>query len=196
MRNPELTRETILETAGELFNTRGYKATSISHITQATGYTKGAIYKHFVSKDDLERETFSHLADKVKNELGRRIRQEGNAMDKLDVIFRFFESHLTHPLVQGGCPLMNLAIESDDAHPVLRKEARSMMAMLRETLIRILENGKRYGQLKPGTDAARLTSVILASLEGGIMMSKLTGSPEDMAFVQDHLRELVNGIRT
>ena len=42
MRDPQGTRETILKKSGVLFNTQGYKATSISDITEATGFTKGA----------------------------------------------------------------------------------------------------------------------------------------------------------
>ena len=56
MRNPEQTREKILKKSGLLFNTQGYKATSISDITSATGFTKGAIYRHFKSKEELEKE--------------------------------------------------------------------------------------------------------------------------------------------
>ncbi|EMR03232.1 TetR/AcrR family transcriptional regulator [Cesiribacter andamanensis] len=65
MRNPDLTRETILKEAGILFNTLGYKATSISNITDATGYTKGAIYRHFSSKEALEKETLQYLSSLV-----------------------------------------------------------------------------------------------------------------------------------
>ena len=66
MRNPELTKEEILKKSGLLFNTQGYKATSISHITTATGFTKGAIYKHFKNKEELEKEEFDKLVGSFK----------------------------------------------------------------------------------------------------------------------------------
>ncbi|MEP2968608.1 TetR/AcrR family transcriptional regulator, partial [Nonlabens ulvanivorans] len=47
MRNPQLTKDIIIKESADLFNTKGYKATSLSDITTATGFTKGAIYKHF-----------------------------------------------------------------------------------------------------------------------------------------------------
>ena len=55
MRDADLTIEKILEKSGILFNTQGYKATSISDITDLTGLTKGAIYRHFENKQDLEK---------------------------------------------------------------------------------------------------------------------------------------------
>ncbi len=191
MRNPELTRQIILKTSGELFNTHGYKATSISNITDATGLTKGAIYKHFRNKDELEKETFMYLSDQVASHLGEKIRAENNAKDKLEVIFIFFDSYLTHPPVVGGCPLLNLAVEADDAHPDLKIQALQMMEMLRNTLYTILKNGIRYEQIIPGTDCEQVASVILASLEGGIMMGKLSGKDSDMRHILDHLRGVV-----
>ena len=56
MRSPEVTRERILRQSGKLFNTQGYKATSLSDITEASGLTKGAIYQHFENKEKLDGE--------------------------------------------------------------------------------------------------------------------------------------------
>ena len=47
------TKERILQTALELFAARGYGATSISHIAGALGLTKGALYRHYESKEAI-----------------------------------------------------------------------------------------------------------------------------------------------
>ena len=49
----EETRRRILDAATELFNERGYGGTSIRHISERLGMTKGALYYHFTSKDEL-----------------------------------------------------------------------------------------------------------------------------------------------
>jgi AcrR family transcriptional regulator len=194
VRDPEATRNTILKTSGELFNTRGYKATSISHITEATGFTKGAIYKHFLNKDALECESFSYMAERVTKAMGDKIREAATAQEKLHVIFGFFESYLSNPPVLGGCPLLNIAIEADDAHPILREEARLMLKNLRYSVTRILENGVRYGQLKQDTDCAYYATIIIASLEGAIMMSKLELTTTDMNRILTHLKNVVGSL--
>ena len=106
-----------------LFNSQGYKATSISDITEATGYTKGAIYRHFASKDDLEMETLLHLSSLMFEQLRERIKKEVTAGNKSRAVFKYFESFVTNPPLKGGCPLMNAAIEVDDSNPPLRKAA-------------------------------------------------------------------------
>ncbi|AYB35047.1 TetR/AcrR family transcriptional regulator [Chryseolinea soli] len=187
MRNPEATREKILKKSGVLFNTKGYKATSISEITEATGFTKGAIYRHFKSKEDLEMESLFQMSLLMMEALRGRIKTETTAPGKLKAIFHFFESYLSKPVVKGGCPLMNAAIEADDAHPRLRKTALKILDILHNSVVAILDNGIRYKQLKPDIDKAYYASVIVASLEGAIMMSKLRGNNDDTKRVIQHL---------
>lgn len=194
MRNPELTREKILKKSGLLFNTQGYKSTSISDITTATGFTKGAIYRHFKSKEDLEKETLFHLSSVMFEKLRDRIKNAQTASEKLKAIFGYFESYVTNPPVKGGCPLMNVAIEADDAHPTLRKGAVKILDILRDSLITVVDNGIRYGQIKPDTDKEYYATVVIASLEGAIMMSKLRGNNDDIRRVLIHLEKQMKEI--
>ena len=192
MRNPDQTKERILVKSGVLFNTQGYKATSISDITDATGFTKGAIYRHFKNKQNLEKETLFHLSSIMFLKLREKIKRETTAGNKLRSIFRFFDSYVTKPELKGGCPLLNAAIEADDAHPVLRKEALKVLEILRESVIAILKNGIRFNQIKRDVDIDGFAAVTIASLEGAIMMSKLRGNNDDIRRVTAFLdRQLV-----
>ncbi|MEQ8425359.1 MAG: TetR/AcrR family transcriptional regulator, partial [Cyclobacteriaceae bacterium] len=181
------TKEKILKQSGQLFNTQGYKATSISDITNATGYTKGAIYRHFKSKDELEIETLTHLSMQMFDLLRGRIKEQKTAGAKLRSIFKYFETYISKPPLKGGCPLLNVAIEVDDAHPALRKRAVLILNMLRDSILTILNNGIKYGQLKSDIDKEYYATVIIAELEGAIMMSKLRGNDDDILRVIKHL---------
>jgi TetR/AcrR family transcriptional regulator, transcriptional repressor for nem operon len=191
MRQPEITKELLLQKAGQLFNTKGYKATSISEITDATGLTKGAIYKHFGSKKQLEEEALMHLSKAMFDHLRQCIKAAHTAGEKLRAIFSFFEQYLIKPPIKGGCPLLNVAIEADDAHPDLRKKAMGMLQLLKEAVHTLLDNGIRYKQLKPGIDKEYYATIIIASLEGAIMMSKLSRSSVDIKMITRHLAGLV-----
>ncbi|MCT6919695.1 MAG: TetR/AcrR family transcriptional regulator, partial [Bifidobacteriales bacterium] len=62
--HPELTQERIVEAATELFTSQGYDKTSMQDIINATGgLSKGAVYHHFRSKEDL----FDAVADRLMN---------------------------------------------------------------------------------------------------------------------------------
>lgn len=194
MRNPDKTKLRILQKSGILFNTQGYKATSISDITGATGYTKGAIYRHFENKAVLEKETLFHLSGIMFEKLKSQIKNEKTAGAKLRAIFKYFESYVTNPEVKGGCPLMNAAIEADDAHPVLRREAVKVLDILRDSIVAILKNGIRFDQIRKDTDLAYYSTVIIATLEGAIMMSRLRGDNDDIRRVVKHLERQLKEI--
>ena len=181
----------ILKQAGGLFNSQGYKATSIGHITAASGFTKGAIYRHFKSKDKLEEEALGYLTGLMFEHLTRRIKTEKNAGDKLCSIVSFFESYISKPPIKGGCPLLNAAIEADDSSPQLRKKANSILEILKNSICHILTKGIEYGQIKKTVDKNYFATVMIASLEGGIMMSKLNRDDKDIRIVIKHLEGLI-----
>ena len=194
MRNPEATKETILKESGKLFNTQGYKATSISDITVATGFTKGAIYRHFKNKEELEKESLFFLSTILFDTLRPLIKAAPTAGDKLRAVLRYFESYVMDSPILGGCPLLNAAIEADDAHPALRQEAVRILQLLKDSVSHILQNGIVRAQIKEGIDKEYYASLILGSLEGAIMMSKLRGNNEDMKRIIRHLEEQVKQI--
>ena len=194
MRNPEATKATILQKSGILFNTQGYKATSISDITAATGLTKGAVYRHFANKEELEQQALFYISSIMFNKLADVIRAECNAGDKLRAMCRYFESYVHKTPVKGGCPLLNAAIEADDSHPTLRKMAVKVLDVLHQSLVKILDNGIRHEQIRPDIDKDYYASLFIASLEGAIMMSKLRGNNKDIKMVVQHLSHQIKSL--
>jgi TetR/AcrR family transcriptional regulator, transcriptional repressor for nem operon len=194
MRNPDETREAILHHAGSLFNLQGYKATSLSNITEATGYTKGAIYRHFKSKEKLEEQSLVYLMGIMFEKLRTQIKERHTAGDKLKAIVRFFESYVTKSPIKGGCPLLNVAIEADDNSPHLRKRANMILETLKGSIVTILSNGIKFGQIEKSIDKEYYATLIIASLEGAIMMSKLSRTSRDIRIVIQHLEAMISGI--
>lgn len=190
MRNAETTRNLIIQKSADLFNTQGYKATSLSDITKATGFTKGAIYRHFESKQDLEQQALQQLSFLMFQEIGKKIKEADTFQTKFEAIFSFFENYMNTPLYKGGCPLLNVAVEADDANPLLRHQASLMLTQLKTAVQKLILNGIKNGQVQPETDAALYSTVIIATLEGGIMMSKLEGTKTAILHTIEHLRDV------
>lgn len=194
MRDAQQTKNTIIKESANLFNTQGYKATSISDITKATGLTKGAIYRHFDSKSDLEQQALHSLGKLMFTELGRAIKEAATFQQKMDAIFNFFETYMDAPLYEGGCPLLNAAVEADDTNVLLRQQAYNMLAQLKASLHKIISNGMANQQVKAETDAEFYSTIFIATMEGGIMMSKLERTKTSILQSIAHARMLVQQI--
>jgi AcrR family transcriptional regulator len=185
------TREVILRRAAELFNQQGYAGASIADIMQATGLKKGGIYNHFTSKEQLWLESFDYAYQLVTDYFNNALREKKHAVDRLLCVIDCFQRYAEEPVLQGGCPLLNTAIESDHTNPILRERVRLAFTELGELIERIVQRGLERGQLRPGTDPQQVASVFLTTLEGAVMLSQLYDNPIHMHHAADHLSQYV-----
>ena len=95
------------------------------------------------------------------------------------------------PPVEGGCPILNTAIEADDAQPALRARAASAMDDWRETFHRIIARGIAKQEVRPDVDADVVATLFISMLEGAVMLSKLYGDTVHMQRAADHLTRYV-----
>jgi hypothetical protein len=100
-----------------------------------------------------------------------------------------FSSFVEHPPIKGGCPLLNTAIESDDAHPALRDRAQQAMNSWRNLISQIIAKGIDRGEIRSGVNADEVATIIIATLEGAIMMSKLYDDVIHMQRAITHLKQ-------
>lgn len=186
------TRQMILQRAAEVFNRKGYFGASLADIMQATGLEKGGIYNHFDSKDDLALEAFDYAVDLIRQELQIAIKDKRDAIDRLKAVMGVFRAIPDGTPLAGGCPVLNTSIESDDAHPMLRNHARRAMDEWREFIQRVVVKGIERGQIRPEINADKLVSFFIATLEGGVMMSKLYGDSIHMSRVVVYLENYLD----
>lgn len=188
MGKAERTRTNILSKAAQLFNLRGYSGTSITDIMQATKLEKGGIYNHFSSKDAIALAAFDHAYAQQSERFADAVRAvRGQPTLQLRAMIDVFAENYEDPTTTGGCIIMNTAIESDDTHPALRERAAAAMDEWRGLLQRIIGRGIDKGEFRPETDPAALASLIIAGLEGGLMMSKLYADAKFIHRIAEHL---------
>jgi AcrR family transcriptional regulator len=191
MRKGEKTRDSILHEAMVLFNTKGYGNTSISDVMQVTGLKKGGIYNHFDSKQELACAAFDYAFSLVRQRIRNAIAKQTHAGGRLESIISVFQDFIDAPPIPGGCPILNAAIETDDAHsdPELREKVRAAMNRCRKMIRDTVKLGIDEGQIKPTANPTKIATVVLATLEGAIMLSKLNQDPSFMDDVIQHLKE-------
>ena len=188
MREGEQTRQEIIRRAAPLFNQKGYEGTALSDLMQATGLEKGGIYRHFDSKQELAGEAFEHAWKLAMDARFEGVEKIPNAVDRLRQGLRNFQERRSG-LVPGGCPLLNTAIESDDGNPELRRKARQALRSWLDRLKSIVEEGQRKGEIRSGIDAAELATLIVTTLEGSLMVSRLLRKGEPLSLACRHLEE-------
>jgi AcrR family transcriptional regulator len=185
-RKGELTRERIVAASASLLNREGYLRTPVSEIMRATGMQKGGIYNHFASREELGLEAFNYAYRRMRERFLAAVAEKTSARQKLLALIDVFRDSPAGPDVEGGCPVMNLAIESDDANPKLRQAARQAMAALHGLFERIIKEGVVHGDFRK-RDARATATHMVAALEGALMLSNLYKDQEYLDVVAAHL---------
>jgi TetR/AcrR family transcriptional repressor of nem operon len=192
MRKGDATRRRIVIRTADLLNTQGYRGTPISEVMRVAGLQKGGIYRHFVSRAALTLEAFDYAVARMRDRLVRAMARGRTAPEKLSALFDVVRNFSDEEVFYGGCPIMNLAIESDDADPKLRNAARKAMKGLIGLVERVVAQGVNEGDFAKGDARARAT-LIVASLEGGMMLSNLY---KDRIYVEAVISHLTRSLRT
>ncbi len=189
------TRQLIIESAAPIFNKKGYAGTSMSDLTTATGLTKGSIYGNFKDKDDVAVHAFQHNIDLIFDFFSKELKAAGSTMDKLLAYPRGFRKIYRMILSYGGCPILNTAVEADDTHAVLRKMAVDVLAKWKKSIISLVEEGKTEGVIDMATNAKNMAEILIAIMEGGSVLSKVTGEESYILNAIDTAEKIITDMR-
>jgi len=195
MSKGEETRKRIVSRTADLLNTQGYLGTPVSEIMRVAGLQKGGIYRHFESRAELTREAFEFAFARMRDRLLAAIDGKQTATDKLLALLDVVRNAGHEDAYRGGCPIMNLSVESDDADPELRALARDAMGRLLGLIERIVAAGIERGEFAAG-EARPRAIIMAASIEGAILLTNLYKDRTYIDTVTDHLSGMVrNGFR-
>jgi TetR/AcrR family transcriptional repressor of nem operon len=189
------TRQLIIDSAAPIFNKKGYAGTSMSDLTAATGLTKGSIYGNFKDKDDVAVHAFQHNLDLIFDFFSKELKDAGPTLDKLLAYPRGFRKIYRMILSYGGCPILNTAVEADDTHAVLRKMAVDVLTKWKKSIVALITAGIKEGVIDSATNAQKSAEVLIALLEGGSVLSKVTGEESYMLNAIDMAEEKITAMR-
>jgi len=185
----EKTRQQIVEAAAAMFNQRGYEGSTLSALMEATGLEKGGIYRHFSGKEELAAEAFDYMW-----QTARDLRLAGlNGLTGVAWLKTYISNFVNNRSpVAGGCPILNTAIDADDGNPMLRMKVTKALKSWRCRIRTVIENGVESGEIRPGVDARAASTLIVAALEGALMMSRIERTYEPLREVQRHLNSYID----
>ena len=186
------TKEHIVKKSAALFNTKGYNGCSLQDIMKATGLQKGGIYNHFKNKDEIAFQAFDYSFELVKSRFQDALTGCTTSHDKIMAIIEVFASFYDHPVTMGGCPIFNTAVDSSGIHPSLSEKARAAINHLKRYIEIKIDEGIESGEFKPGIKSEELSTLIIISLEGALIMARVNNDAGPVHTVVKHLKQLID----
>jgi len=190
-------RTAILDAAARIINERGFTHTSVDDLIHATGLSgKSHFYHYFPSKEALGYAVLDRQFERF-TQRGLAILSEPmiEPMDRLALFIDTLVALQREREAGYGSPFGNMAGELADAHEGFRKRLDVVFEQWARQLETLIEELRP--RLRDGVDAARLARFIIASLEGGMLMTRvrrdmsvMAGIGEDLKrFIATHLRD-------
>ncbi|WP_227998331.1 TetR/AcrR family transcriptional regulator [Nocardia australiensis] len=186
------TRAAIIRSAAVEFGKSGYAAASLNRILEGSRATKGAMYFHFDSKEDLARAVLETAVERYRASVERWLtRTDLGALDVLHGMTDEIALRLEHDIIVQA--EYRLIIEPDFYRDVQTGGGRILGRGIRVLAVRAIEQG----QLRAEADPDRFTRTLAAALAGQRYMVDLFGSRVDLrARFQEALEVMIESVAT
>ena len=169
VKNPDQTRQLILETAFHEIHRHGYQAAGIDAILRAAGVTKGALYHHFANKQELGLAVVDEiLRGWIHENWIEPLERAEDPVDGLQESLRAVVARASEQDIELGCPLNNLAQEMSPIDEEFRRRLEAIFADWRAAIATALKRGRKAGQVRKDVDPEKTGAFIVAAFEGAI----------------------------
>lgn len=178
-RNPDLTRETILQAAFMEIYRKGFQGMRLDSVLEETGMTKGALYHHFSNKQSLGYAVVEEVIQPMMKSIW--VEPLNNSDDPLAGLVEVIESlpdKKPQELIKFGCPLNNLVQEMSPQDEGFRERLDTVVTMWHGATEIALEKAQEAELIRSDINCHETATFVMAALEGCIGLAKSAQSVE------------------
>jgi TetR/AcrR family transcriptional repressor of lmrAB and yxaGH operons len=187
MSAPTNARTRMIQSAAVLFRERGVEATALSDVIEHSGAPRGSIYHHFPGgKAELTEAATAYAGDFIAQAIVAATDQ-GDPMIAIRKFVDFWRTSLRESDIRAGCPVVAAAVEGDRT-PGARIAAGAAFERWQALLAASLE-----GRGVAPQRAASLAALVIASIEGAIVLARAQHDVAPLDRVSVELEALVAG---
>jgi TetR/AcrR family transcriptional regulator, transcriptional repressor for nem operon len=192
-RDPDRTRERLLEAGFREIHRQGFRPASLEAIVDGAGVTKGALYHHFAGKQALG----YAVVDEV---LGRLLHEHWlgpieHAADPLAALIATIRKASQSEAVELGCPLNNLAQEMSGVDEGFQHRIGELYRRWEGGVARALQRGQAQGGVRRDVDVAVAATFVVASLAGALGLAKTRQDPTPLRACAESLTGYLRTLR-
>lgn len=179
MTKGQRTRRHIVDVSLQLFSVKGYYHTSIADILDASGLTKGGLYGHFRSKEEIWGAAYQRSVEIWRSIVFQGVRGIENPRDR---VVRVIENDLLNYVggetFAGGCFFFNMLVELTGQAEDLSRRVLDGFERFSRLLATWLEEAGRTSGLRGGLDPGETAGFIVTALNGAAALYSATRSPQ------------------
>ena len=196
-RQPNVTRERLLEAGFKEIYRRGFQGASLDTILDQAGVTKGALYHHFPDKAALGYAVVDEVVRDLllQRWLGVLEAEPGDPISALQGMLKQRLAQLQPHEVELGCPLNNLGQEMSPLDERFRHRVAAIFQTWTDGFAEVLQRGQTEGSVRRDLDPRQAATFLVAAIEGSYGLAKSARSPAMLRSNLDFLSELLECLR-
>jgi TetR/AcrR family transcriptional regulator, transcriptional repressor for nem operon len=196
-RQPDVTRERLLQAAFEEIYRHGFQGASLDTILEQAGVTKGALYHHFPDKAALGYAVVDEVVKGLllQRWLGVLEDQPGDPLTALDGMVQERLDELQPHEVLLGCPLNNLGQEMSPLDERFRRRISATFETWAAGFTAVLKRGQAEGTVRPDIDPRQVAHFLVAAIEGSYGLAKTARSAALLRSNLAVLRQFLQSLR-
>jgi hypothetical protein len=132
------------------------------------------------------------LLAKTREQLLVAIGQGKTAKAKIFAYLDFYKNPL-NTKVRGGCPIFNIAVESDDHYPAIKKKIAEVFRSGQEEFAAIVKYGVDQGEFSNKIDPALIAFKFVAAIEGAVVICRVMDTARPMQALIKSLKAEIEG---
>jgi TetR/AcrR family transcriptional regulator, transcriptional repressor for nem operon len=173
LRDPERTRQRLLQAAFREVYRYGFQSAGIDTILASTDVTKGALYYHFKSKEALGYAIIEEIVAEMTGDRWLRPLQRSGDKNPIDALIGVVQAIPHEPRdVKRGCPLVNLTQEMSQLDEQFRKRLERIFHSWQEAVTSVLRRGQNQGTVRRDLVPEEAASFLIAMVEGYEVLAK------------------------
>jgi AcrR family transcriptional regulator len=187
-RKGERTREKIIDKALQVFSVKGYFNTSVADLLEAAGLTKGGLYGHFRSKEEVWYAVYGEAVARWKAAVFAGARDIADPLARVEAtIARVLRDYLAADLFAGGCFFVNMLVELTGQSGPMSRHVRRGFVGFSKLLQRWLQDAQGRGIIREGLPLREVADFIVITLNGAATFYMSTREP---AVLEETLHQL------
>ncbi len=141
-------------------------------VAKRIGLTQGALFGHFPTKDAILEAVMEWVADRLLTRIDTATQRASSPLSALEAVFR---SHIDFVAEHPGVPRMLIGELQRPEDTVTKRMVRTLLRCYTERVIRLMEEGRKQGQLAPELDTIAASTLFAGTIQGLVMQPLLTG---------------------
>ena len=190
------TKQKIINKSLQLFSVKGYYNTSINNILEATNLTKGGLYGHFKSKEDIWYAVYDQAVTIWKDIVFKDIRKIDDPLKRIEkALDNDLQNYLGADVFEGGCFFLNMLVELTGQSNTMGNCILKGIIGFSEVITLWLKEAHEKNMLKPGLNFNEIAKFIVVSINGCAALYPSTRDPEIWKLTLKQINYYINGLK-